>query len=109
MARDEGLEELVEAELVGVVGLTQKAMFGGLAWLVHGNLLCAARDDGLLIRLGKGRDSWAVASPDIVPMISGQRAMSGWVRAGPDAYGDDALRRRLIDAALAFARGLPAK
>jgi hypothetical protein len=35
--------------------------------------------------------------------------MHGWVRAGPDAFGDDALRRKLIDAALAFVRALPAK
>jgi hypothetical protein len=109
MARDEGLEELIEAELDNVGGLSQKAMFGGLCWMLHGNLLCAARDDGLLVRLGKGHEGWAIATDDIVPMISGKRPMSGWVRAGPDAYGDDALRRRLLDAALTFVRTLPAK
>jgi hypothetical protein len=84
-------------------------MFGGRAWLLKGNLLCCARDDGMLARLGKDRDGWALALPEVVPMMSGARRMKGWVRAGPGAYGDDALRRRLVDAALAFVRSLPAK
>ena len=84
-------------------------MFGGCAWLLNGNLLCGARADGMLARLGRDRDGWALAMPDIVPMISRGRRMQGWVRAGPAAFGDDALRRRLIDAARAFVRSLPAK
>ena len=47
--------------------------------------------------------------PDVVPMISRGRRMQGWVRTGPSAFGDDALRRKLVDAALAFVRSLPAK
>lgn len=84
-------------------------MFGGLAWLLNGNLLCAARDDGMLARLGKDQDGWALQIPDIVPMISRGRRMAGWVRVGPAAFGDDGLRRQLINAALAFVRSLPAK
>ena len=109
MARDEGLEELLNERLARTPGLSEKAMFGGRAWMVNGNLLCGARDDGLLVRLGKGNDSWALSTPGIGPMIAQGRPMSGWVRAGPDAYGDDALREKLIDAALAFVRTLPAK
>ena len=60
MARDKGLEELLNDSLAGVPGLTTKAMFGGLAWLVNGNLLCGAREDGMLVRLGKDKDAWAL-------------------------------------------------
>lgn len=109
MARDEGLEEILREDLGGMSGLTEKAMFGGWAWLLDGNLLCTARDDGMLARLGKNRDGWALDMPDVAPMISRGRRMQGWVRAGPSAFGDDALRRRLVDAALAFVRSLPAK
>jgi hypothetical protein len=109
MARDEGLEELLRERLGSELGLTEKAMFGGRAWLLDGALLCGARDDGMLVRLGADNDSWALGIPDVAPMISRGRRMRGWVRAGSAAFGDDALRERLIDAALAFVRSLPAK
>lgn len=109
MARDPGLEELLNEDLGSVDGLREKAMFGGWAWLLNGNLLCGARHDGLLARIGKANESWALAMPGVVPMISRGRRMNGWVRAGPDAYGDDMLRRKLLDAALAFTRSLPKK
>lgn len=109
MARDEGLEELLRDELRDESGLTEKTMFGGRAWLLNGNLLCGARDDGMLARLGKGNDRWALEIADVAPMLSRGRRMEGWVRAGPMAFGDDQLRRKLIVAALAFVRSLPAK
>jgi hypothetical protein len=109
MARDEGLEELLRADLDAVQGLTEKPMFGGRAWLIDGHLLCGAREDGMLVRLGKGRDRWALELPGIGPMISRGRPMQGWVRAQPAAFGDDTLRQRLLQAALAFVRSLPPK
>jgi len=109
VARDEGLEELLREDLGAEAALTEQAMFGGRAWLLHGNLLCGASSNGMLVRLGKGQDAWALALADIAPMISGGRRMSGWVRAGPAAFGDDALRRKLLAAALAFVRALPPK
>jgi hypothetical protein len=108
MARDRGLEELIRADFPHEP-FTEKGMFGGWAWLINGNLVCGARADGLLVRLGKGNDGWALALEDVGPMVLTGRPMTGWVRAGPQAFGDDALRRRLIEAALAFVRSLPAK
>jgi len=109
MTRDPGLEALLTEDLASVAGLREKAMFGGWAWLLNGNLLCGARHDGMLARIGKTNESWALEMPDVVPMISRGRRMGGWVRAGPDAYGDDAERRKLLQAALDFTRALPKK
>jgi hypothetical protein len=109
MARDRGLEELLIEDLKNETGLTAKTMFGGRAWMLYGNLLCGARDDGLLLRLGKNKDAWALDLPDVIPMMMGARRMQGWVRAGPAAFGDEDVRRRLIGAALAYVRSLPAK
>ena len=109
MARNKVLEELLADDLAQVRGLTDKAMFGGRAWLLNGNLLCGARDDGMLVRLGKGNDAWALATPGIAPMIMQGRQMHGWIRAAPAAYEDDALRRKLLKAALDFNRSLPKK
>ena len=109
MSRDFGLEDLIRGDLPSDPALTERAMFGGWAWLLSGNLLLGARSDGLLARLGKGNDAWALSLPDVTPMISRGRAMDGWVRAGPIAYGDDAIRLRLIAGAFGFTRRLPPK
>ena len=109
MARDPGLEELIRAHLPREAALDEKAMFGGLAFSLGGHLMVCARHDGMLARLGRGNDGWALALDDVEPMISRGRAMEGWIRAGPAAYGDDAIRARLIEAALTFVRTLPPK
>ena len=93
MARDPGLEAILADDLRDVSGLRTKPMFGGLAWLLHGNLMLGARVDSLLVRLGKGHDAWALELPGVVPMVLGERHMYGWVRADASVYGDDGLRR----------------
>jgi TfoX N-terminal domain len=109
MARDTGLEELLREEIGRRPGLSEKPMFGGWAFMLNDHLLCGARVDGMLVRLGKGNDGWALEQADIKPMLSGARVMHGWVRAGPSAYGDDTLRRRLLTSALAYVEALPPK
>ncbi len=107
MARDAGLEAMVEEALEGM-RVTRKAMFGGLAWMYRGNLVCGARVGHLLVRLGKGNDAWALALPGVTQMMSG-KPMNGWVRVPASVYADDVLRKRLLDAAKAFVGMLPAK
>ncbi len=109
MARDAGLEELMRDHLGPRPGLSEQSMFGGRAWLMEGHLLCAARDDRVLVRLGRGREDWALALDGIEPMRNGGRAMSGWVWVTPERFGDDALARRLLAAALEFVATLPPK
>jgi hypothetical protein len=77
MARDKGLEELLNDSLQAVPGLTQKAMFGGWAWLVNGNLLCGARTDSMLVRLGRENETWAAKIPGVVLMMMRGRQMHG--------------------------------
>ena len=109
MARDPGLEQLIAEDLADLVGLCTTPMFGGLAWMWNDHLLCGARSDGMLVRLGKGNDTWATALPQISPMMSGPRVMHGWVRLSAEATGEDALRQRLLEAAKAFVATLPPK
>jgi hypothetical protein len=109
MARDRGLEELVLEQLRDVPGLSEKAMFGGRAWLMEGNLLCGARDTGVLVRLGKGNDGWALNIQGVEQMVMRGRTMAGWVRVAPGTFGDEALARKFMEAALNFVRTLPPK
>jgi len=107
--RNNVLEQILNDDFAPVRGITEKAMFGGWAWLLNGNLLCGDRNDGMLVRLGKDNDAWALAMPGIEPMIMQGRPMHGWVRAAPEVYEDDTLRRKLLKAALDFTRSLPKK
>jgi hypothetical protein len=119
MPRDPGLEELIKSALSNTRGLSEKAlsekalsekpMFGGWAYLLHGNLLCGARRGSLILRVGKNNEAWANQIPGVATAIMGGRRMSGWVRATPEAYGNDALRQKLIDAAVHFTGSLPKK
>lgn len=109
MPRDPGLEELVQTALGGTPGVTGKAMFGGWGFLLRGNLLCGARRGSLMLRIGKDNEAWALDLPGVVPVVMHGRRMGGYVRASPEADADDAVRQRLLDAAVAFTGSLPSK
>ena len=109
MARDSGLEEFVGEYLEDLPGLGGKAMFGSWCWLLDGNLLCCASQDGVMVRLGKGHEQWALAADGITPFINGERPMPGWVLVAPETFANDSLARALIAGALSFVRGLHPK
>jgi hypothetical protein len=109
MPRDKGLETIINEDLEGEAGITGKIMFGGWAWLLDGKLLLGARHVGMLARIGEANESWALKQSGVMPMFMRERRMKGWVRASMDVCGDDALRRRLIAAAIEFVTALPEK
>jgi hypothetical protein len=107
MARDKGMEAMLADDLKAVVGLTQKSMFGGMAWMLHDRLLCCAGSTGLLYRVGLEAAQQALSTPGVTPMLSGKRLMKGWVRVQHEACAEDALRERLLQDALTFVCSLP--
>lgn len=109
MARDLGLEEAVREYLPDDPGLFEKAMFGGWAWLLDGKLLCGAREDGVLVRLGRGHDSWALELDGVRPMISRGKVMAGWVSVTGQAFCEGELGYRLMAQATGFVRSLPCR
>lgn len=109
MAYDPDLEAYVRDALDGLPWLGEKRMFGGLAWMVDGNMLCAAIGPGLMVRVGKSAVAAMLALPDVQPMGSGGRRMGGWVLAGEDAWRDAAVRQQLLSTAMAHVVTLPSK
>lgn len=109
MARNPDLEARVEKALARTRDVTQKAMFGGVAWLMNGKLLLAASHKGLLARLGPENELWALDFADVKRMAMRGREVPGWVRAGEDAFSDEQLFSALVKRAIAFVRTLPAK
>lgn len=106
MAYDEELAERIRGLVAGEPGLTEKSMFGGLAFLVAGNMAVAASGQGgLLVRVDPEESEALVASTDARPMEMRGREMAGWLRVDPP---DDELAG-WVERGVAFARSLPPK
>jgi len=98
------IRELVAAER----GVDEKRMFGGLAFLVNGNMsVSASGKGGLLVRVDP-RDTPGLLGEHVHVAVMGGREMTGWLRVDADVL-DDACLAEWVDRGVAFARSLPAK
>lgn len=109
MVRDPRLEDRLRADLGFPEGLSEQPMFGGLCFLLHGNMLCAAREGRAMYRLGRAAEAEALAMPGVTPMIHGGHPQAGYVWAHPETLENDEHRRRLAALALEHAAHLPKK
>ena len=109
MAFDEVLAGRLRALLVSEPGISEKKMFGGVAYMVHGNMACGIVGQDLMLRLGPKRFSEALSRPYTRPMDFSGRPMAGMVYVAPQGFALDEDLRRWVDPALAFVRALPAK
>ena len=108
MAYDEGLAQILRDDLAGL-GLTERKMFGGLAFLLAGHMVCGVHKGGAMFRVGLPNDTAARAIPGVSPMAFTGRSMAGFVDCDDDCTADDARRGALMTMALAFVRTLPPK
>ncbi len=109
MGFDQGLAQRVRAQLAGTSAVTEKQMFGGLSFLVDGNLCVGVMGDELLARVGPAATEAALARPGSRLMDMGGRPMKGWVNVRPEVLeADDALAGWVEDA-LTFVRTLAPK
>src|SRR5215471_107735 len=79
MADDEELAATVRAALSGTGDIREVKMFGGIGFMLNGNLVAAASRRGLLLRVGKARQSEALAQSGARPMVMRGRTMDGYV------------------------------
>ncbi len=107
---DEALAGRIRALLAGEEDLTERRMFGGLAFLVAGNLAVSASGrGGLLVRVDPASSADLVATTGAEPMVMRGSPMLGWLLVGLDALGDDDALATWVERGTAFARSLPAK
>ena len=110
MAYDEDLADRIRELVVNERGLSEKKMFGGLAFLIGGHMAVAASGrGGILVRVDPTESDALVARTKAEPMVMRGRAMSGWLRL--DAA-EVTTKRRLepwVARGVAFARSLPPK
>ena len=108
MAFDELLADRVRARLQRVAGVSEKKMFGGLAFMTGGHLTVGVYGDGLIARIGAQDMDAASAEPGVRPFDLTGRPMRGIVVIDGAALDDKALDR-WIEQARSYAAGLPPK
>jgi hypothetical protein len=110
MAYDEELAERLREVLAGEKGLTEKRMFGGLAFLIGGHMAVAASGrGGLLLRCDPAQTETLVSRPGAGRFVMRGREMDGWLYVATDAVKDDADLRRWVRHGVDYVHGLPAK
>jgi TfoX/Sxy family transcriptional regulator of competence genes len=109
MAYDEDLAHRIRELLVTEMGVTETKMFGGLAFLVDGNMSVAASGQGgLLVRVDPG-ESASLLGDRVEPMVMGGREMTGWLHVATAAVENDDDLAQWVRRGVGYAKSLPPK
>jgi TfoX/Sxy family transcriptional regulator of competence genes len=110
VAYDEKLAARIRELIAGESGLTERKMFGGLAFLIGGNMAVAASGQGgLLVRVDPAESDALVARAQARPMEMRGREMQGWLRVDAENVQTKRELAGWIDVGTTYARSLPAK
>ena len=109
MAYNEKLAQRVREILKRRRGVSEKKMFGGLAFLVNGNMCCGINGDRLMVRVGPDAYEQALAAKHAVEMDFTGRSLKGFVYVLPAGIRTAASLRKWVEQSVAFARGLKKK
>jgi hypothetical protein len=110
MAYDEELADRIRTLLGHRSGLTEKKMFGGLAFLIGGNMAIAASGQGgILVRVDPDESDALVASTPAELMEMRGRSMAGWLRVDTPDVADDGALGEWVERGAAYVASLPAK
>lgn len=110
MAYDDELANRVREVVHGERGLTEKRMFGGLAFLINGNMAVSASSrGGLLLRVDPAQTESLVSEPYVGRFEMRGREMDGWLRVDAEAVKTDAALRHWVGRGVAYARSLASK
>ena len=109
MPYDETLAQRVRPVLAPRPGVVEMKMFGGLAFMLNGNMAVGILNDRLMVRVGRDAYDDALAQPHCQPMDFTGRPMRGFVMVDPAGIADDSQLADWIRRGLDFASTLPAK
>ena len=109
MPYDESVAARIRRALAPRTDIDERKMFGGLAFLMHGNMCCGVVKDTLVVRLGNDGAAAALAEPHARPMDFTGKPMKSMVYVGPEGIADDDDLNRWLGRAIGFAETLPPK
>jgi TfoX/Sxy family transcriptional regulator of competence genes len=109
MPYNESLAERMRIYLKSRKGLVEKKMFGGIGFMLNGNMACGINKDDLIVRLGTKDYEKALNLPHVRAFNMGRGPMNGWIMISPEGYVTDKALFYWLDKGLKEAGSLPAK
>ena len=109
MAYDENLAERIRAKLKCTRGLSEKKMFGGVGFMINGNMACGVIKQDMVVRLNGDEAEAALQRAHVKVFDMTGKPMKGWILVEPQGVASDKALQAWINQSTAFARSLPPK
>jgi TfoX/Sxy family transcriptional regulator of competence genes len=110
VAYDDELADRVRELVAGEQGVAEQRMFGGLAFLINGNMsVTVSRQGGLMVRVDPEQTEALLDEEHVQPVVMRGREMDGWLRVDTAALRTDSQLERWVERSVSYARSLPAK
>ena len=109
MGYDKELAERIRAFLKDKPGIDEKKMFGGICFLLHGNMVCGVLNNDLIVRVGPEKYGDSLRFPHARPFDITGRAMKGWIMVSAEGHKKSQDLAYWVKQGLAFTSQLPAK
>jgi len=110
MAYDEGLADRIRELIAAERGVEEKRMFGGLAFLINGNMsIAASGQGGLLVRVAPEATETLLRRDHVEPMVMAGRQTRGWLRVAADGVKTKRQLQAWVNRGVEYAKSLPAK
>jgi hypothetical protein len=109
MAYNTDLAQRVRGRLADRPGLEEKAMFGGLGFMLRGNMACGVHGEGLIVRVGPERYEETLQAQHTRVFDLTGRPMKGWIVVTPEGWASDEALAGWVEQGVAFALSLPPK
>lgn len=109
MAFDAGLADRIREVLSGEPGLTEKKMFGGIGFMLDGNMCAGVQGERLIVRVPAEQYAHHLSQPNVHQFPSPERPMNGWITIAPEEIAEDEDLNRWLQLGVSVARSLPPK
>lgn len=109
MAYDTALADDIRMRIGGNPGVTEREMFGGIAFMVNGNMAVGVTGEELMVRVGKEAHDEAVSRPGARMFDMAARPMRGWIAVSPAGFTTESALDAWVEQGVAFAGSLPSK
>jgi TfoX/Sxy family transcriptional regulator of competence genes len=107
MPYDEALAARLRRRLAGKPGIVERKMFGGIGFLLDGNMCVGIHRDALIVRMDPAQAQAALGEPGVRVFDISGRPMKGWLQVDAQALGDGRTLGRWVRRGVEFASGLP--